>query len=143
MSDDLVALAGKFDGVAAAFTGGGLRQVTERTARNAKTRTVASMSTRSLSRYGRGKRRGAVKTGARYDVKSDSTAVIKPTVPGLAALLQFGGTGPWDRKGTTFQHAPVPARHIWEQAVGRGVERVGEDVDAEVQKVLRRTFTAG
>lgn len=136
-------MGARFADVGAAFTGAALRQVTERTARNAKTRTVAAMQPRTLSRYGRGRRRGNVKTGARYDVRDDSTAVIRPTVPGLAALLQFGARGPWHRGRTTYNRAPVPARQVWAQAVTAGVARVGEDVDAEVQRVLRRTFTAG
>jgi hypothetical protein len=132
--------------------GTSLRQITTRVANQAKTVAIPAISPATLSHWGKGGKKGGYVVKARYEVKSNSQAVIQPTIPPLAALLEEGSGSKWAaprkrgskrrRKGTvgSYTRTPVPARHAWSKVVAPIAAVVPRTVDEEVRKVLGRVF---
>jgi hypothetical protein len=154
MADTLKQFGRKLDQLGRAVSGGALRQITTRVAGEAKKIASPAVDPHSLSHWG--KRKGSYAVRARYQVKSDTEASLRPTVPPLAALLTFGGRGPWKKPrprgggrrkrgtgGGTYERAPVPARHAWISAANRAGDAVPRLVHQEVLRVLSRTFGGG
>ena len=134
--------AGKLDTLADAFTGAQRRVIVERVARRLKVDMAAAVHPKTLSHWGRGKRRGGYTVKARYDMDGDA-AVMAPTVKPLAALLQEGSGTEWSgtRRRAGYTRAAVAPRRAWDPAKTAAHDNTTRYVDAEVQRVLRRLFS--
>lgn len=152
MADDLQQMAAKLRKVADQLNGNELRRITTRVAQRAKTVAIPAIDPNTLSRWGRGARKGGYKVQARYDVKSDHEAELRPTVAPLAALLEKGSGTTWKaprrrgaarrRRGTvgTYTRAKVPARESWSKASHVVADKTPGFVDEEVRRVLREVY---
>lgn len=152
MADSLQQAAAKVQRVAEQLSGGALRQVVTRVGARSKAVAIPAIRPNTLSHWGRGRRKGGYRVQARYDLKSDHEAELKPTVPPLAALLEKGSGTTWKaprrrgsarrKRGTvgTYQRAPVPPREAWTKASVVVNREAPKFVDDEVQRVLRSVF---
>lgn len=150
MADTLPQFEAKLGQVAAKLSGGALRQITVRVATKSKANAIGAISPDTLSHWGRSGKGYHVK--ARYEVKSNTTAVIQPTVVPLAALLEKGSGTTWKapkRRGSgrrkkdsvgSYTRAKVPARHAWSKAQAKVVAEVPPLVHKEVRRVLGEVF---
>jgi hypothetical protein len=149
VTDTPAQFAAKLDDLASTFDAQTIRIITERVARKLKAPMTDAIQPNTLSHWGKGKRRGGYTVKARYDMRGQN-AVLAPTAKPLAALLEEGGKGPWNNprrgrrsSGGTYQRAGVTARHAWRPAVHVAQDQAAHLVDVEVQRVLRRLFSAG
>ena len=154
-SSSLAEVGAKIGKINDALKGRSLRRITERVGAKAKPVAAKAVSPDSLSRWGRGRKRGGYKVAARYKVLSDHEVAEQPTVAPLAALLEFGsyksGTT-WKKpkrrgsarrkKGTTgtYTHERVPARKAWSKAEPPVEANAPRFVDEEVERILREIF---
>jgi hypothetical protein len=140
----------KLDKLAAKLDGSSLRQITTRVATKSKANAIGAIEPNTLSHWGKGGKGYHVQ--ARYEVKSNTTAVIQPTVVPLAALLEKGSGTTWKapkrrgsarrKKGSvgSYTRAKVPARHAWTKAQEKVIAEVPPLVHKEVRRVLGEVF---
>jgi hypothetical protein len=148
MAGDFADLKRKLDGVGNALTGAAVRQITTNVAVKSKAAATSAISPKTLSHYGR----KSVTVKARFDVKSDHEAELKPTPAGLAALLEKGSGTTWKapkrrgsarrKRGTvgSYQRGKVPARQAWTKGVSAFAPKVSGWVHDEVARALGSVF---
>lgn len=151
-STSLDQVAAKVGQVQRAFDGRELERIVNRVGLKEKPIATAAINPNTLSHWGRGAKKGGYRVEARYKPLGGPEVAIFPTVPPLAALLEFGsGTtwkaprrrgGPRRRKGSvgTYTRSPVPPRNAWSKAEGPIRASAPRFVDEEVQRVLRGIF---
>lgn len=148
MAEEFAELKRKVEEVRKSLDGSALRQITMSVGVKSKGAAMGAIEPKTLSHYGR---RGAT-VKARFDLKSDHEVVLKPTPPGLSALLEKGSGTTWKapkrrgsarrKRGTvgSYHRARVPARHVWTKGVEAFAPKVPGWVHEEVVRVLRSLF---
>lgn len=152
-SSSLQEVAGKVGRIEDAVSGQALAGIVRRVGAKSKPIAQQAINPTSLSRWGRGSKRGGAKVAARYKVVSAHEVAIQPTVAPLAALLELGSYkagGTWKapkRRGSkrrkrvgTYYHGPVAARKAWSKSYPPVERAAPRFVDEEVQRVLRGIF---